>query len=72
MDGVSLLTRSEKRKDRVEIGPEQLTMAAIEAEVKVFGRIASNLASLHPQLTKVLHNRKSQRLQARQRALLDG
>ncbi|KAG0245353.1 BRCA1 BRCA2-containing complex, subunit 3 [Mortierella sp. GBA43] len=32
VDGVSLLTRSEKRKDRVEIGPEQLTMAAIEAE----------------------------------------
>ncbi|KAF8984950.1 BRCA1 BRCA2-containing complex, subunit 3 [Entomortierella lignicola] len=33
VEGVSLLTRSEKRKDRVEIGPEQLTMAAIEAEV---------------------------------------
>ncbi|KAF9947645.1 BRCA1 BRCA2-containing complex, subunit 3 [Mortierella alpina] len=32
VDGVSLLTRSEKRKDRVEIGPEQLTKAAIEAE----------------------------------------
>ncbi|KAF9572325.1 BRCA1 BRCA2-containing complex, subunit 3 [Mortierella alpina] len=32
VDGVSLLTRSEKRKDRVEIGPEQLTMAAMEAE----------------------------------------
>ncbi|KAF9917933.1 BRCA1 BRCA2-containing complex, subunit 3 [Lobosporangium transversale] len=32
VEGVSLLTRSEKRKDRVEIGPEQLTMAAIEAE----------------------------------------
>ncbi|KAF9977106.1 Enzyme that catalyzes the fourth step in the histidine pathway [Actinomortierella ambigua] len=32
VDGVSLLTRTEKRKDRVEIGPEQLSMAAIEAE----------------------------------------
>ncbi|KAF9966738.1 BRCA1 BRCA2-containing complex, subunit 3 [Mortierella alpina] len=32
VDGVSLLTRSEKRKDRVEIGPEQLTKAAMEAE----------------------------------------
>ncbi|KAG0228231.1 Enzyme that catalyzes the fourth step in the histidine pathway [Actinomortierella wolfii] len=32
IDGVSLLTRTEKRKDRVEIGPEQLSMAAIEAE----------------------------------------
>lgn len=32
---MSLLTRSEKRKDRVEIGPEQLTMAAIEAEVRM-------------------------------------
>ena len=27
-----MLTRSEKRKDRVEIGPEQLTKAAMEAE----------------------------------------
>ncbi|KAF9303384.1 BRCA1 BRCA2-containing complex, subunit 3 [Mortierella antarctica] len=32
VDGVSLLTRSEKRKDRVEIGPEQLILAAVEAE----------------------------------------
>lgn len=30
---MSLLTRSEKRKDRVEIGPEQLILAAVEAEV---------------------------------------
>ncbi|KAF9414360.1 BRCA1 BRCA2-containing complex, subunit 3 [Podila epigama] len=35
VDGVSLLTRSEKRKDRVEIGPEQLILAAVEAEVEI-------------------------------------
>lgn len=31
--GVSVLTRSDKRKDRVEISPEQLTAASAEAEV---------------------------------------
>lgn len=30
---VSLLTRSDKRKDRVEIAPEQLHLAACAAEV---------------------------------------
>ena len=34
VEGVSLLTRSDKRKDRVEIAPEQLHLAALEAEVK--------------------------------------
>ncbi|KAI9275455.1 JAB1/Mov34/MPN/PAD-1 ubiquitin protease-domain-containing protein [Phascolomyces articulosus] len=32
VEGVSLLTRSDKRKDRVEIAPEQLHLAALEAE----------------------------------------
>ena len=35
VEGVSLLTRSDKRKDRVEIAPEQLHLAALEAEVKL-------------------------------------
>jgi len=30
--GISVLTRSDKRKDRVEINPEQLSSAATEAE----------------------------------------
>jgi BRCA1/BRCA2-containing complex subunit 3 len=30
--GLSVLTRSDKRKDRVEISPEQLTAASSEAE----------------------------------------
>ena len=33
---VSLLRRSDKRKDRVEISPEQLAMGAQEAEVCLF------------------------------------
>lgn len=32
---VSLLTRSDKRKDRVEIAPEQLHLAACAAEVPI-------------------------------------
>ena len=31
---VSILTRADKRKDRVEIDSEQLTAASVEAEVK--------------------------------------
>lgn len=33
---VSILTRSDKRKDRVEINPEQLTAATAEAEISFF------------------------------------
>lgn len=31
--GVSILTRSDKRKDRVEISPEQLTAGMADADV---------------------------------------
>ena len=33
VSAVSMLRRSDKRKDRVEISPEQLAMGAQEAEV---------------------------------------
>ncbi|RUS19870.1 hypothetical protein BC938DRAFT_475657 [Jimgerdemannia flammicorona] len=33
VESISILTRSDKRKDRVEIAPEQLHLAAIHAEV---------------------------------------
>lgn len=33
--GMTILTRSDKRNDRVEISPEQLAAATAEAEVKM-------------------------------------
>ncbi|NXI79991.1 BRCC3 deubiquitinase, partial [Rhipidura dahli] len=45
---VIILRRSDKRKDRVEISPEQLSAASTEAEIS-FGRDSSRLASASPQ-----------------------
>lgn len=43
-----ILRRSDKRKDRVEISPEQLSAASTEAEIS-FSRDSSRLASALPQ-----------------------
>ncbi|KAI9499455.1 JAB1/Mov34/MPN/PAD-1 ubiquitin protease-domain-containing protein [Zychaea mexicana] len=55
VEAVSLLTRSDKRKDRVEIAPEQLHLAALEAE-QVGKRLGRKMCVIgwyhsHPHIT---------------------